>query len=60
MIKKKFRKKRDEPWWGLGKTSNKFPHIKKSHMILIFHEKKLTTIEMLTKKITHAKKMEKV
>ena len=36
---------RDEPWWGLGITSNKFSHIKKSWVLLIYHEKNLQILK---------------
>ena len=41
---------------GLGKTNYNFPHIKKSHLLLIYHKKTFTTIEMFTRKITHMQK----
>ena len=48
-----FLEKHDQPWWRLGKTSNTFSHIKKSHILLIYQAKKRATIEMFTRKITH-------
>ena len=40
---------------GDRKTSNQFSRIKKSHMLLIYHEKKLITFGMFTR-IIHVEK----
>ena len=51
-----FLEKREETRLGLRKTSYIFSLIEKLYMLLIYHEKELTTIEMFTRKIRHMQK----
>ena len=56
-----FLDKRDEPWWGLGKTANKFSHTEKFHMLSFYHKKQLQLLKYSPEKYHMPKnKMEKL